>query len=107
LLVPALDIVLDGVTRRLHLDVAPEVGLVVEVRDVSWDEVLGADELFLTSTNQLVLPVASIDDQTFTAPGPRSEALAAAVGQVLAGDHPLSDRWLTPLGSVGGADRPS
>ncbi len=97
ILAPMFDTVLDGITRRLVLDVAPTVGLAPEIRDVHWDEVTGADEVVLTSTNQIIRPVASIDDHTYQAPGPLSRDLATEVSTVLAGAHPLSSRWLTPL----------
>lgn len=94
---PPIDSVLDGITRRAVLDLARSAGIHVEVRPVGWDEVVAADELFVSSTNSQVLPVAQLDDQTFDAPGPVSRALAAAMEEMLAGRHERSRRWLTPL----------
>lgn len=97
LLVPPLDTVLDGITRRAVLEMAHEMGLNVEVRPVHWDEVMSADELFLCSTNTPVLPVSVLDDRQFAADGPISAQLDRAVSRLLAGTHPLSSRWLTAL----------
>ena len=97
LVVPPLDTVLDGITRRLVLDVAHGLGHHTQSRPVHWDEVTGADELFLCSTTNPVLPVAALDDRDLVAPGPLTGELAAEVADVLSGNHELSRRWLTPL----------
>lgn len=97
LLLPPVDSVLDGITRRAVLDLVRDAGIDVEVRPVYWDEVTGADELFLCSTNSQVLPVSCVDDHELTAPGPISARLSTAMGELLAGSHSLSKRWLTPL----------
>ena len=98
LLGPPFDTVLDGITRRMLIDVARFHDLAVETRDVYWDEVTGADELILTSTSQFVRPVGSLDDVVvLDAPGKVARLLADDIDAVIAGRHPLSDRWLTPL----------
>jgi len=94
---PPLDSVLDGITRRAVLDVAKHQNVPVEIRPVAWEEVTGATELFLSSSNFAVLPVEQLDQQTFQAPGELTAALAVDVEAMLAGNHPLSSRWLTAL----------
>lgn len=101
LLLPPVDSVLDGITRRAVVDLVRHVGLDIEVRPVYWDEVTGADELFLCSTHSQVLPVSCLDDRELPAPGPISATLAEAISQLLSDDHELSKRWLTPLGDSG------
>ncbi len=96
-LLPPLDNVLDGITRRAVLDLVRHAGIHVDIRPVYWDEVTDADELFLSSTNHQVLPVAGLDGRTLDAPGPITAQLAAAMVEMLAGRHELSRRWLTPL----------
>ena len=98
ILLPPLDNVLDGITRRTVIDLARHDGIDVEVRPVFWDEVTGADELFLCSTNSQVLPVSRLDAVEFATPGTVSAALGSAMDQLLAGEHERSKRWLTPLG---------
>lgn len=96
-LLPPLDNVLDGITRRTVVDLARHAGIDVEVRPVYWDEVTDADELFLCSTISQVLPVSCLDDRELPAPGPVSASLSLAIHELLAGSHGLSTRWLTPL----------
>lgn len=96
-LLPPLDVVLDGITRRAVIDLIRHVGIDLEVRPVYWDEVVGADELFLCSTNSQVHPISLLDDRKFPAPGPISAQLSGEMSQLLDGSHDLSSRWLTPL----------
>lgn len=97
LVVPPLDSVLDGITRRLVIDVAQHNGVVVEVRPVSWSEVESADEMFQCSTNHPVRPIHRHDDRSLHPSGPVVAMLASEVNSLYADDHPLSVRWLTPV----------
>lgn len=58
------DNILGGITRELTLELAREQGIEVEERDVTVEEVLNADEVFLTATNKYIVPVVEIDDTT-------------------------------------------
>lgn len=96
LILPSLNQVLDGISRRAVLELAQHSGVSVEIRHVHWDEVTGADELFVSSTNTVVSGVIRIDEQVF-ALGPRTQQLADEADKLLGGSHDLSKRWLTPL----------
>lgn len=52
---------LPGVTRPLIGELAREAGLEVSERSVSLDRLLAADEVFLSSTSQLVMPIVEVD----------------------------------------------
>lgn len=58
LITPDAD-VLEGITRRRVLDLADRV----EIRKVTLQETLEADEAFITSTTKVLLPVVKVDDQ--------------------------------------------
>lgn len=51
--------VLKGITRKNILKLMPDT----EVRDITLEETLTADEVFMTSTTKRLLPVTQIDDQ--------------------------------------------
>lgn len=53
--------VLPGVTRKVVLEIA-EGKFPVEIRDVTIDELVSADEVFITSTTREIQPVCQIDD---------------------------------------------
>ena len=100
LLLPGLNQVLDGISRRAVLELAQHAGITSEIRHVYWDEVTDADELFVSSTNTVVLSVVQVDDASF-AVGPVTTQLSDAAQSLLAGTHDLSRRWLTPLSRFG------
>jgi len=68
---------LEGITRRLVFDIARAIPLPVEERDVAPDELLAADEVFITSTLREIVPVVRIDEQRIGEgfPGPVTEDL--------------------------------
>jgi branched-chain amino acid aminotransferase len=53
--------VLEGITRRTVIELAPELGLEVRVGGLPVSELYRADEIFLTSTAGGVMPVATLD----------------------------------------------
>ncbi len=55
----------------------------VEVGDFEAAEVWGAEEAFLASTTREVQPVSAIDEEDFTAPGPRTTDAIEAFGKIL------------------------
>lgn len=58
---PADGRILEGVTRGRILEIAQEKGLEVSVRPVRLEEMLGADETFLTSSVLTVVPIVRVD----------------------------------------------
>ncbi|MFV0523722.1 MAG: aminotransferase class IV [Acidimicrobiales bacterium] len=101
LVAPPLDIVLDGITRRLVLETAQHCGIPVEVRDIAMSEVAAAPELMLVSTTRFIRPLANLDGRTLEAPGPVAARLITELESVVTGRHPLSGRWVTPLSTAG------
>lgn len=61
LITPRENILL-GITREVTLSLAKELGMKVEEREVSLEEVLQADEAFITATNKYIVPVVAIDN---------------------------------------------
>jgi len=72
--------ILPGITRREVLRLARELGLDAAERPVQSDELLAADELFLTNAIVEVLPVRSLDGHPIGEgrPGPLTRRLHAA-----------------------------
>ena len=58
------DNVLWGVTQGLVIELAEQAGIVVEKRGISLDEVLSADEVFITGSSKKIVPVVNIDGKT-------------------------------------------
>ncbi|WP_369413894.1 aminotransferase class IV [Belliella alkalica] len=51
--------ILHGITRKRVLELAPECN----IRSITFEELLDADELFITSTTKKILPITVIDKQ--------------------------------------------
>ena len=62
LVTPALG-VLPGITRRTVFDLSRKMGIAAVAKSVSPDELLAADEVFITSTAGGVMPVTVVDGQ--------------------------------------------
>ena len=66
----------------------------VEIRDLARRELAAADEVFLTSSNRLIVPIVRVDEDRIGSgePGPRTralmEAFAAYTRSLAAGETP-------------------
>ncbi|HZP34629.1 MAG TPA: aminotransferase class IV [Candidatus Acidoferrales bacterium] len=67
---------LEGVTRGILLDIAPGTGIPVEEKTLRPEDIYGADEVFISSTNRSLLGVSEIEGHHFEgAPGPITQRL--------------------------------
>jgi branched-chain amino acid aminotransferase len=68
--------VLDGITRRVVMELAQELQLTVQTRRVTADELEGADEVFATSTAGGIMAIRSVNGRVLpSAPGPITREL--------------------------------
>ena len=69
--------VLEGMTRRTTIELAPECGYEVVQRNLAAEEALAADEVFITTTAGGLIPITKIDGQAIGtgAPGPVTRKL--------------------------------
>jgi D-alanine transaminase len=58
---PASHYILNGITRRVVLDIAAQLGIEVVQEPVRADELYGVDELFFSGTTTDVQPIISVD----------------------------------------------
>jgi len=68
--------ILHGITRKRVMELDQNV----EIRPISFSELLDADEVFMTATTKKILPVTMIDDQKIRdgKPGPKTIELMTA-----------------------------
>ena len=62
--------VLDGITRKVVMEIAEQEGIPVEEADLTLYDLYTADECFLTSSFSRVHAVAEVDGRPIPAPGP-------------------------------------
>lgn len=92
--------ILESVTRGTFLEFIPEdLGIPVEVRDITRVELYASDEVFLCGTGGEVTPITSIDDIKLGTeyPGPITRQIAEYYAEVLAGNVEKRRSWLTPV----------
>jgi len=56
---------LEGVTRSVLLEIAPRVGVSLSEKTLTMQDLYGADEVFITSTNRTLLGVSEISGKQF------------------------------------------
>ncbi|WP_342535943.1 D-amino-acid transaminase [Sporosarcina sp. FSL K6-3508] len=74
---PANNFILNGITRRVVLQLASDLSIPVQEKEFTLAEALAMDEFFFTSTNAEITPVVTIDRQPIGEgiPGPLTRQL--------------------------------
>ena len=72
--------ILNGITRKAVLDLAVKM-FRVDLRDLRLHDLLAADEVFITGTNKMIVPVVRINDTTIDhgRPGKHTQKLMGAL----------------------------
>jgi branched-chain amino acid aminotransferase len=72
--------ILGGITREIVLELASSVGVTVREENLTMDDLLGADEAFLSSTTREILPVRQVDGRPIAdgRPGPVTRKVMTA-----------------------------
>lgn len=84
LVTPGEDILL-GITRKAVLDVAGTL-FSTEIRNLTLDELLAAEEVFISGTNKGLVPVVAVDGERIGTgkPGPKTQRIIRALGKRIA-----------------------
>lgn len=62
-IITAKENILQGITRKVTLDLARKNGIEVEEREYTLDELFDADEAFLTASFKEVVPIVKVDEK--------------------------------------------
>ena len=94
---PALDVALDGITRRSVIAIASEMGLKVVEKRLTRDELYVADEVFFTGTAAEVTPIREIDGRQIGIGerGPITAEIQQRYSGTVQGKNPKYRDWLT------------
>lgn len=94
---PALDVALDGITRRSVIAIASEIGLKVVEKRLTRDELYVADEVFFTGTAAEVTPIREIDGRQIGIGerGPITAEIQQRYFDIVQGKNPKYRDWLT------------
>jgi len=82
---PPTRYVLPGITRKVAMELAQELGIVVTEKDLTITDAYVADEAFLTSTGGGIVPVESIDGRAMRqgSPGPLTAQIVEQYEQMV------------------------
>ncbi|MEX1664012.1 branched-chain amino acid transaminase [Zhongshania arctica] len=96
---PELTSCLDGITRNTIFEFAKELGLTVEEKRITRDEIYIADEAFFTGTAAEVLPIRELDGRKIGSGsrGPVTNLLQNMYFDQVKGRREEFPEWLTPI----------
>lgn len=88
--------ILPGITRDSVIRIARDEGFSVEIKDISKEQLLRADEAFFTGTAAEICPIREIDGKVIGTGGrgPITERLQKIYAEVVRGKIPKYLRWL-------------
>jgi branched-chain amino acid aminotransferase len=91
--------ILEGITRRSVLQMAHDLGIPTEQREIDRSELYIADEAFFCGTGVQIAPIASIDGRRIgeSMPGPITKQISDVFFGTVRGQHPRYSDWLTPV----------
>jgi branched-chain amino acid aminotransferase len=91
--------ILLGITRLSAIEIARWLGYEVEIRTLQLDELLNADEAFLTGTAIEITPIREVDGKPIGsgARGPITEQIQKTFFDIVAGRKPEFKHWLYPV----------
>ena len=94
---PALDVALDGITRKSVITIAKEKGLDVIEKRITRDELYVADEVFFTGTAAEVTPIREIDNRQIGIGerGAITTEIQKRFFDIVEGRNPAYEHWLT------------
>ena len=90
---------LDGITRDAVIQICHHLGIEVQERNITRDELYIADEFFLSGTAAEITPVREVDGRTIGSgeKGPITDKIQQTFFEIVRGSHPEFKKWLTPL----------
>ncbi len=99
LITPTTDYCLNGITRQSVISIAKNLGYSVEEKNLSFDDLLDADEAFYSGTAVEITPISTVDGSIIGSGsiGKVTEILQNKYSEIVCGkDNSYSD-WLTSI----------
>ena len=94
---PKIDHCLNGITRQSVIKIALDLGLKVEEKDITYEELIQSDEVFFSGTAVEITPISKIDDVIIGSGsiGPVTEKLQNLYSDIVAGKNEVYKDWLS------------
>ena len=99
LITPKTDFCLNGITRQSVIEIAQNLGIEVQEKDLLFDELVNADEAFFSGTAVEITPITNLDKSDIGEGlrGPVTEMLQSKYSEIVCGKDVNYSEWLTPL----------
>ena len=99
LITPKTDFCLNGITRQSVIEIAQNLGIEVQEKDLLFDELVNADEAFFSGTAVEITPITNLDKSDIGegVRGPVTEILQSKYSEIVCGKDVNYSEWLTPL----------
>ena len=97
LLTPKTDFCLNGITRQTVMQIASDLSIEVEEKNLKFDELVDADEAFFSGTAVEITPITKVDNSIIGSGtiGPISERLQSKYSEIVCGKDTTYSDWLT------------
>ena len=97
LITPKTDNCLNGITRQSVIKIASDLGLNVEEKDFTYEELVQSDEVFFSGTAVEITPISKIDDVIIGSGsiGPVTENLQNLYSDIVTGKNAVYEDWLS------------
>ena len=94
---PKIDHCLNGITRQSVIKIALDLGLKVEEKDITYQELIQSDEVFFSGTAVEITPISKIDDVIIGSGsiGPVTEKLQNLYSDIVTGKNEVYKDWLS------------
>ena len=99
LITPKIDFCLNGITRQTVIQIAGDIDIAVEERDITFDELVNADEAFFSGTAVEITPITKADNSIIGIGtiGPVTERLQSKYSEIVCGNDSNYSNWLTDI----------
>ena len=97
LITPKTDHCLNGITRQSVIRIASDLGLNVQEKDFTYEELVQSDEVFFSGTAVEITPISKIDNVLIGSGsiGPVTEKLQNLYSDIVTGKNELYNDWLS------------
>ena len=97
LITPKTDHCLNGITRQSVIRIASDLGLNVQEKDFTYEELVESDEVFFSGTAVEITPISKIDNVLIGSGsiGPVTEKLQNLYSDIVTGKNELYKDWLS------------
>ena len=94
---PKTNYCLNGITRQSVIKIALDLGLKVEEKDITYEDLVQSDEVFFSGTAVEITPISKIDDTVIGSGsiGPITEKLQNLYSDIVTGKNEVYKDWLS------------